>query len=584
MEVAGTAPPLAELNACGSLTYGLYPAEGETTADHRLPDFSFAGYRKGGVALPSVPTVVTLSPQTGDDRARIQAAIDQVEARTPDGNGHRGAVLLTAGAWEVSDTLTIEASGVVLRGEGQGSGGTVLRATQAAQHTLIRVQGGGSGLPQRSTPTAVVGRVPVGSRGIEVADASAIAIGDVVAVERTPNDAWITDLGVDAWGWTADSYAIRHEREVTDIDGNVLTIDVPIVDAMDPVYGGGQVFVTDVSGRIEEVGVEDLRLVSDYASSTDEAHGWIGVELRRTTNSWVSGVTAVHFGYAAVSIAAQSSFNTVEDCAMLDPVSQVTGGRRYSFNLDGGVGNLFQRLYSEEARHDFVSGSRTTGPNVWLDGLSMASSSDDGPHHRWATGLLFDNVLSYELHVENRQDSGSGHGWSGAQTLFWNAVADGIRADAPRGAMNWTVGSMGTQQEGGWTTAEPFGWWESHGTPVDPRSLYLQQLQDRLGSSAVEAVTLPSQRDGRIWGELATWAGEGSLAAVTQVPGDPTCDAGIANGLACCDSACGTCGGTGCGSLPGGSGACCVGSIVTSGVSCDVASAPCILDPDFSPL
>mgnify|MGYP004153189883 CR=1 FL=1 len=54
--------------------------------------------------------------------------------------------------------------------------------------------------------------------------------------------------------------------------------------------------------------------------------------------------------------------------------------------------------------------------------------------------------------------------------------------------MNWTVGCVGAMNEGGWTTAEPFGWWESHGTPVEPRSLYLAQLRDRLGEAAVEDV------------------------------------------------------------------------------------------------
>ena len=106
------------------------------------------------------------------------------------------------------------------------------------------------------------------------------------------------------------------------------------------------------------------------------------------------------------------------------------------FNVSDGIGNLFQRCYSEEARHDFVTGSRVTGPNVWLDSLSLDSTNDDGPHHRWSTGVLLDNVLSFKMHVENRHDSGSGHGWSGAQVLFWNGLAEAIRCDAPRGAMN----------------------------------------------------------------------------------------------------------------------------------------------------
>lgn len=583
--IHGDAPPLAEVNACGALSYGRYAAEGQSNAEHILPDFSWAGYRGGGVALPTVAVVRTVSPGDGDDRQRIQDAIDAVSAEALSPEGFRGAVQLEAGTYEVGDTLLITSSGVVLRGAGQGTNGTVLVATRREQHDLIRVEGS-AGLREVSGSRVRITTpyVAVGSTRFEVEDASGFQIGDEVGVVRTPNTAWIQALGMDAWGWTASSYEIEHERRIVDIAGNTVEVDIPIVDAMEAVYGGGALFVADVSGRVEQVGIEDLRIVSEYTGGTDEAHAWVAVKLRRAAHSWVRRVTAQHLGYAAVSLERQSSFNTVEDCAMLAPISQVTGGRRYSFNVGGGTANLFQRCYSEEARHDFVTGSRVGGPNVWLDCLSVRSFSDDGPHHRWSTGLLFDNVSSRFLNVENRQDSGSGHGWSGAQVLFWNAVAEGIRSDAPLGAMNWTVGVMGEQREGGWTTAEPFGIWESHGTPVEPRSLYLKQLEDRLGADAVNAVTLPAQRSGRIWDVLASWAGDGRIEDVTVQGGDPSCATGLASGSSCCEAGCGSCGGTGCGGRPGGADACCGGSIATSGRSCAVYDPPCIVDPSFAPV
>jgi len=530
--------------------------------------------------------VETIEPEDGDDRARIQAAIDAVSARSADASGHRGAVLLRAGTYEVGDTLTISTSGVVLRGEGQGADGTILLATRPEQHTLLRVQGSGSGLPEdagtRSTITDA--HVPIGATVLHVADGALFAVGDTVVVERTPNDDWVTDLGMDAFGWTAAGYTIGHERSVVAIEGDALTVDIPIVDALDNAHGGGVVYRATVPGRIEEVGIEDLRIVSTFTSATDEDHGWTAVDLRRTRNSWVHGMTAVHFGFSAVSIHAESAFNTVQEVAMLSPISQVTGGRRYAFYVGNGIGNLFQRCYSEESRHDFVTGSRTTGPNVWLDSVSVDSTNDDGPHHRWSTGMLLDNVMSFKIHVENRQDSGSGHGWSGAQTLFWNTVSESIRSDAPLGGMNWTIGSMGTQDEGGWAPEEPFGWWESHNTPVEPRSLYLQQLADRRGTAAVHAVTTVEQREGRIWGQLAEWAGSGPLTSVAALGGDTACDRGLTAGYACCEAGCGECGGSGCGGRPGGAAACCTGPIITSGRSCQLHEAPCIIDPVFSPI
>ena len=86
-----------------------------------IPDFSHCGYMGGGVALPDVPVVLTIYPQTqGDDTARLQAAIDEVSARALGANGFRGTLLLKRGKYRIGGTLQIRASGVVLRGEGEG--------------------------------------------------------------------------------------------------------------------------------------------------------------------------------------------------------------------------------------------------------------------------------------------------------------------------------------------------------------------------------------------------------------------------------------------------------------------------------
>jgi len=77
-------------------------------------------------------------------------------------------------------------------------------------------------------------------------------------------------------------------------------------------------------------------------------------------------------------------------------------------------------------------------------------------------------------------------------------------------------------------------------------------------------------------------------APIPPIP-DPMCELGIvgSSGLGsniCCSASCGTCGGTGCGDLPGGSSSCCGTPILNSGVSCDFESPPCIIsEPDPIP-
>jgi len=603
--VVHMAPPLARLNDCGVLSYGLYANRDQEQVVHRLPDFSHAGYQGGGVVLPEVPVAVTLDVGEGDAHGRIQDALDAVSRLQPDADGLRGAVLLRSGRWEVSDTLFMRTSGVVLRGEGQGRAGTELVFTRqdgvarSADFDFIVLQGveGNDGSPLRARGESrriTTEYVPVGARRFSVVSAEGLQVGDVIGVRRTPNQRWIDALRVnrhlneDAGDvlWTPESYRITHERRVRAIDADRLTVDIPVVDTMeggldaDDGFGGGEVFPLDVSGRVRQAGVEDLRLVSNPRDASDEQHGWKAVKLRRAQDCWVRRVTVEHFGYAAVSIEDASSFNTVEEVAMLDPHSEITGGRRYAFNVSGGVGNLFQRCYSRNGRHDFVTGSRTTGPNVWLDCYAAQSHNDAGPHHRWSTGLLFDNVAARYLHVENRGTSGSGHGWSGAQVMFWNGEAEGVRCDAPPGAMNWSVGTTGAQQDGQWVGEEPPSpHWESRDGAVEPRSLYLQQLADRLGVAAVAQVTTAAQRDGRIWDQLAAWAGEGRLADAEAGQGDPRCAGGVVSGTVCCEAACGQCGGVGCGARPGGAAACCVGAIRTAGRRCTDHPPPCLLDP-----
>jgi hypothetical protein len=100
---------------------------------NRIPDFSHAGYRGGGVPIPDVPVRVTVAPSNGDEGARIQAAIDYVSGLPPNADGLRGAVLLGRGRFEVAGSLVLRASGVVLRGHGDGADGTVLVATGNSQ-------------------------------------------------------------------------------------------------------------------------------------------------------------------------------------------------------------------------------------------------------------------------------------------------------------------------------------------------------------------------------------------------------------------------------------------------------------------
>lgn len=499
------------------LTYVPFAMMGQSNAVNTIPDFSHAGYMGGGVSLPSdISVEATVNPEAGDDSPRIQAAIDLVSALELDDDGFRGVVLIKAGHYSLETPLTIRKSGVILMGEGQGLNGTVLHSNRRTNHDVISLSGSSISIDGQSTQEITTSYVPVGSYSFDVSDASAFSEGDVIVITRTPNQTWIDELGMDqetlcegksgCSGWTASSYTIDHERLITGISGNTISINIPNVDVIEDYYGGGTISKIQSSGRISQCGIENLRIQSFYDGNTDEDHAWAAINLRNTENCWVKEVTGQYLAYSTVNIE-DANFTTVQDCAYIDPKSQVSGGRRYSFAIQSGLGNLFQRCYAKSGRHDFVTGSRVTGPNVFLDGLAEDARSDIGPHHRWATGTLFDNIRGASTRVWNRGNSGSGHGWSGAQTMFWNieSYTGEFRVDSPLGSINWGIGCIGTNQTGE-------GYWESWGENVLPRSLYLQQLEDRLGSSAVDDVVIPEQKSGGMYDLLAAWGGQGNFS------------------------------------------------------------------------
>ena len=108
---------------------------------YKIPDFSHAGYKNSDEDLPvfgvEYTAGATINTPSGDETARIQAAIDTVEALSLNGFGFRGAVVLGAGTWNFSSELSIEASGVGIRGAGRDS--TILQFTGGFVNTGFRL-------------------------------------------------------------------------------------------------------------------------------------------------------------------------------------------------------------------------------------------------------------------------------------------------------------------------------------------------------------------------------------------------------------------------------------------------------------
>jgi hypothetical protein len=492
-----------------------------------IPDFSGVGYKNSEQPIPVVPVVKTVTAVAGDNTSNIQTAINQVAAMPLQANGFRGAILFKAGVYEIGTRININASGIVLRGEGLS---TEFIATGTTQYDLIRIDGGSVTINTATQKKITDAFVPIGAKKITVENGHSFMAGDWVYVRREPNSAWISMLGMDkiarpaypdVVNWTAEEYKVNYERQILAIDGNVLTLDAPMVDIIDPQYASG--YVSKISSsRISNVGIEHMKMTSTYTTTWpsselgvnhDEQHGWNAIRIANARDCWVKKVTAWHFGFSCVNIGSAASFVTVDSCAMYDPISKIDGGRRYSFNVDG-QRSLVQHCVARNGRHDFVTGARVAGPNVFYKSTATLQKADMGPHHRWATGILFDNITgNTQLFVQDRDYQGTGHGWAGSQIMFWNCKANRIIIQSPQSHhTNWAIGCTAPTitNVGQWVTRS-WGVVESNNNPIKAiPGLFVAQLNERMNNMVVipeitfNPENLAANGDFEIWSNKAS--------------------------------------------------------------------------------
>ena len=483
----GAASAWAFFGADGKLAYKPLDAN-----KNRIADYSFAGYRGGGVKLPVLDVKATLQPSGGDDTALIQKALDSVSA-LPLTAGVRGAVLLGAGAYRVDGTLRIAANGVVLRGSGSGADGTRL-TLGGGPHQFLTIAGTGSWKTEGKAQSVTDPYVPSGTNQLSVADAGAFRPGDTVLVERPVTDAWVHLMGMDTLvrngapqTWLAVGSTLRVDRQVSAVTGDQLTLDVPLTDAYDAKYlapPGADVVRYSFAGRISEVGVEHLRVLApDTATAISEAQYTL-LSIDAAIDAWVSDV-ATENTVNSLKVGATCKRVTVQDFDFSrTSVADGSAGYPLEITLEG-TQTLVQRANIVGANlYTFATGGRVPGPNVFLNCVGSGVHNRAEPHMRWATGLLSDNVSEEDqINYVNRATAGSGHGWAIGWGVIWNSKAGSFKVEQPPGAQNLCIGCTGKQ-----TASDSPGLFEAPNTRVAIDSLYLAQLCERMGATALHDI------------------------------------------------------------------------------------------------
>jgi hypothetical protein len=501
----------------------------EYTADqegNRIPDFSYAGYKNGTVPIPNISVVDSVSPMAGDNTSNIQNAIDRIASRLIDANGFRGALLMKAGKYRVSGTLLLNASGVVLRGVGEGSDSltnTIIYATNDSTHQpTVLIAGGGTGGSNSSAWSGsltsnvniISDSVHVGDRTFQVADASPFTVGDNIIIVHPKTTAWLrainfggvpNDTGTSSY-WAGQTLPILYNRFITAINGTTITIDAPVFTTMVRSLSPSYIYKTNRSGILTKIGIENLRvdIINPYnqASTIDgdeNHHAQDALWLGKIEDAWVRHCTTLHFVQSGFKTSVATRV-TIDSCTAIDPISIITGERRYNFNTyTASQLILFSNCYARYARHAYVSnGTSSVSGIVFTNCISEGSYNSSEGHRLWSQGMLYDSFIdvntkvspsSYVLGLYNRGDYGSGHGWAAVHSVAWNCTtgASRIIIQKPPTAQNYAIGCVGVVTGAG-PFNQPQGYIEGTNTSgLNPPSLYKAQLAERLsGTTGVD--------------------------------------------------------------------------------------------------
>ncbi len=481
---------------------------------NRIPDFSYAGYKNSEESIPNIPVVKSIKPIDGDNTAHIQKAINELGSMPLNKDGFRGTLLLKAGSYNVYGTVYLNHSGVVLRGEGDGrdsSVNTVINGVgDAPSNRTILIAGGGNGDMawkdwEWGTRSFISSEfVQVGSNEFEVENVALYKVGDNIIINHPCTKKW---LEANEWGvnndvskfWFEGEMPILYNRYIKKIEGNKITIDVPVYNHLDKKLSQSFIYKPRKVDLLTNIGIENLRIDIHTLGRTDiKNHAESAIGLFQIEDAWVKGCTMTHFWKSGVVTRTASKVSII-NCKALEPFGAIKGGQRYNFNVSTASQQiLFYHCNSVDARHAYVSNGRATVSGIAVvECTSERSYTTSEGHQKWSQGMLFDNLVETVTRKKNeggnrvmgfynRGNWANGHGWSTAHSVLWNCDANGktIVVQKPPTAQNYAIGCFG--QVSGERPHAPFDGPEGHiegsnKKGLYPESLFKAQYKERMG-------------------------------------------------------------------------------------------------------
>lgn len=522
------------------------PPEGSLFAsDKMIQDFSYAGYRRGEIEIPTpVRNVFNAVTQYGadpngqsDSTSAIQKALDAA------GRAGGGVVLLPPGTYRISlprpdsdSVFRISTNNTILRGSGPGKTFLLNHSIVMRSRSIVLVRGNDLATPVFSIPLTKDVLTPV--KRLHVADASRFKAGDLVSVRWDFTNEWIAEHGQSkVWkeGASAPAPAI-YQREIMAVNAaeGWIETDIP---ARYYHRVRDRARVEKYNSRIQECGIEDLSIGNmqhpgkgwqsdDYLTEGTGAHdvheSWV-IQFNRARNCWARNVHSYqpdantftcHILSNGILVAISSNIS-LRNCSMKRPQYGGSGGNGYMFRMTHGNDCLIEDCLADFSRHGFVNSHAGSSGNVFhkcVDRNTKKSTGDTGymltggdgsdNHMHFSHSSLWDQCHAHESWWEAVHRGWNNQALSAAHCVYWNtsgsgttAVNEGKIVRSGQARYGYVIGTQGEPhgielRTTGNSLPLDIAEGEGMGVSLLPPSLYEDQLARRLARRKNQASVL----------------------------------------------------------------------------------------------
>ncbi len=480
-----------------SRTYQQFVQAKQTQAEPILPDFSYSGYHYFAKSIPHIQTdtfnVITFGAIPNDnqsDQLGIQRAIDAAERN----NG--GIVFFPPGEFLVNtmndnnQSIFIRGSNIVLRGSGSRTGGTIIKMinhmpptnpTQLWTSPYMFI------FKPLNTSDKTLAQITADANRetfwITVNDVSNLFVGQWIILSMTsvsavadflfpyqPEPSWTTIY--------SGGVQVREKHSIAEIQGNRVRINEPLHASINALHG----WTVREYLHLNEVGVEDIcfmgNWLEEFVHHKDAIHdgGWSLLQLERCVNSWVRRCSFIHANRAL-------DINTCSATSVYH-ITQAGNKGHSSIACENGYG-VWIGLSEDLSAHHHGPGtsSRAVGTVYWRYDMQPNQRIDAHGAQPYANlldcvngGILYGSGASIENfpnHLKHYVLWNFLHRGNQTHYDFWQQGQSRDRFVKPI-----IVGFHGDSVTFNESTLQVN---ESHGSPVDPESLFEAQLNLRTG-------------------------------------------------------------------------------------------------------